>query len=222
MTGVLIESEVRIRPHSSPLLSPNLRHRGPVWALSQLHASSRAWPNLCSCLEVKLRALLQASNSPVTLTIKHFPWWVLATLKENGSHEVGSFWRIPCLEKGSAAELHYPTLLHPSPSPAQIFPLNYERSYHWPSTWKIICHVSSAPTAPNKTNNNHKVPSGDCWKGLSFSSKVRIFLPSSYSLFPSAHEETTLVPSAGSRQILELRPQRSAIKSPPSIWCIRA
>lgn len=90
-------------------------------------------------------------------------------------------------------------LLHLSPSPAQIFPLKYERSYHWPSVFKpgkIICHFRSGTTTPNKANNNHKVPSGNCCKGLSFSFNERVFLPSSYSLFPSAYEETTLTPSS--------------------------
>lgn len=113
----------------------------------------------------------------------------------------------------SAAELHHPTLLHPSHHPAQIFPLNYESSCHWPSVFKlgkVICHFSLGPTTSNK---NNKTPRGKCWKGLSFPSNERVFLPSLHSLL--GHEKTTLAPSSGRGQILELRQQRSAKKSPP-------
>lgn len=113
----------------------------------------------------------------------------------------------------------------PSPNPAppitqpsSDFP---PRGYHWSTLFKpekITGQLSSEATTPNRTNHNNKVPPGNCWKGLSFSSNERVFLPYSHSLFPSAHEETTLAPSSGS-QILELRQQISASKSPPSIWC---
>lgn len=121
------------------------------------------------------------------------------------------------------AEFYHPTLLHPSPSPAQISPLNCEKSCLWSSIFKpgknVICHFCSGPTTPHKTYHYYNVlPHKTCWKSIS--SSKRVFLLSSHSLFPSAHEETT--PSVGRDQILELRHQRNASESPPSIWCPRA
>ena len=126
-----------------------------------------------------------------------------------GVSEQSLIWRE---EVQRVTELHHPTLLHPSPSPA---PSTTRPSSDVPSKLckvpplalvfkpgkKIICHFSLWPTNPSETSNNHKVPHRNCWQGLSFSSNEKEFLPSSHSLFPSAHEETLLAPSSGRGQL---------------------
>lgn len=136
VTGILICSEDWLRPHFSPLPSPNLGHWDHSGHRLVLLPSQVSRPNICSCFKIKLRLLHQVSGSSGTATIKDFPWWALATCTQNDSHHVGSFRRIPYLEKVHPAQLRF-------------FPLNCEKDHHWPLVFKpqkkAICHFSLGP-----------------------------------------------------------------------------
>lgn len=227
MTGVLIQPEVRIRPHSSFLLSSNLGYRDQT-GQSQLDVSPSAGPQHLHLPGSQVEIPTPGFRQPRHINHQVFPLMDFSHPQREWFPSGWEFLKNPLFREKkstSVAEFHHPTLLYPSPSPAQIFPLNCERRYHWSSLFKpekkVICHFCSGPSTPNKTYNHHKVPHKNCWKGFLSLPTKGYFFPLPTPSFPQHNEETTFAHSSGRDQMLETSQQRNASESPPFIWCPR-